>query len=920
MNKKSLSIYLISLTLFCSLSCAKYDDQIEIFYKAGKRHIGRLSMLLPLKQRSNQLIFLNSIMMHDSNSASEGNLGLGYRLLSKNQIFGSYLYYDIRRTSNKNLVNQLTVGFEYMRKVFEFRVNGYLPIFKRKFILNKTVLNNELTHDNSNIYLESSVTTTIERAFHGFDGEIGFTSKKIKTNIFAGGYLFKADSISMPGIQARIEYKPIDWLTVSGEVKRDKIRKTEFYGGFSVRINMGDSNNSPYTLNSKMTQMPIRDVDIIDSTKIEKNIQEKSSFRLVRNKADLDKAISDKAKLIAIVEDIDFAGATVTYGAYDNPIKDTKILGMKLSIDSNNNITGFDFFQRKLSNYIIPARNPAAPNTNIKGYGLAEVGLGLFQKIENSEIAHFIINSWTSNDYGSAGLIGHAVNSEIKNITNLKPISGDYNAGVIVYATNKTIISNCINRKDIIGDGYNAGIAIISSDSFILGNSNYGGLLSEYSSGVLQGAYGDSYVFGNTNYGIIKKSNCAGVIIDLSNKSIAKNNINKGDIYGYHNGGVIVDITRKAIAEYNINEGNIYGYNNGGVIYSSSGESVVMRCINKGNIYKFNNGGIINNSSGTSIIKHNSSKADVYGNMNGLIFYVSRGSAEIIENTGEGIIFGTRNAGCGVSVYSTGKVSNNKFEGEIAGNKNSSLLIELMANNGIVINNISNAKINGKDHRSTWHLINASPDFNPTNTGNIANHVVASKSKLPSYSNRKFSLLRKIQIGTESDIVNQEVEAILNPSGITGGALPNGGVSPIDDAIRHKLYNITKRDIRSYNISGGIEKKDFIVTKGDQTKAKFIIWGKVPSYDNTNINLSKNRLESFVQDALRFAGQNRISSIALPAIGTGGGGYPLDASANTMVNAINQIQTKFGYDINVTLVAFNNAQRLAYQNAIDLLQ
>ncbi len=919
MNKIPLVISLILFLLSCPLSHAfKYDDQVEIFYKAGKRHIGRLSMLLPIKQRSNQLLFVNAILMHDNKSVSEGNLGIGYRLLYKNQIFGSYLYYDIRRTINRNLVNQLTIGFEYIRELFEFRANGYLPIFKRKFVLNKNVLNNALTHDNANIYLESSVTTTVERVFHGVDSEIGITSKRIKTNIFAGGYLFKADSIAMLGVQARVEYKPLDWFILSGEVKRDKIRKTEFYGGISVRLNMGGSNNSPYTLHSKMTQMPIRDIDIIANTKVEKDIQEKSAFRLVRNKADLDKAIRDKAKHIAVIEDIDFAGATVTYGAYNKPIKDTKIFGMRIFTDSNNNITGFNFSPRKLSNYVIPARNSSAPNITIRGYGLTSIGLGLFQKIENCEISHFIIDSWTSNNDYASGLIGHAIKSKISNISNLKSISGEENSGVIVYATNKTTISNCINKGDIIGDYYNAGIILISSDSFILGNKNYGRILSENSSGVLQGAYGYNYIFGNINYRIIKQSYCAGVIIDLYGNSIAKNNINKGDIYGNNNGGVIGYIARKAIAENNTNEGNIYGYNNGGVIYSSSGESIVMRCTNKGNIYKFNNGGIIYASSGTSIIKNNFSKADVYGNMNGLIFYKSNDSAEIITNIGEGIIFGTRNAGCGVSVSSTGQVSGNKFEGEIAGNRNSSLLIELMANNGIVINNISNAKISGKDHRSTWYLINASPDFNPTTTGNTANHVNA-KHKLPNYFNRKFSLSRQIQIGTESDIVNQKVEAILNPSGITGGALLNGGVSPIDDAIRQKLSNSTKRKLRSYNISGGMDKKDFIVTRGDQTKAKCIMWGQVSGYDNTNTNLSENRLRWFVQDALRFAGQNRISSIALPAIGTGGGGYPLNTSASIIVNEVNQVQTKFGYDIDVTLVAFNNAQRLAYQNAIDLL-
>ena len=240
---KSLYGKIILLAVICFNVSAKYQDQVEIFYKAGKRHIGRVSMLLPIKQKTNHLLFLNPILMRDSNSASEGNLGLGYRFMFRNnQIIGSYLYYDIRKTTHSNLINQATMGIEYLRESFEFRANGYLPILKDKFVISTIKKNNQITHDASNIYLESSITSVVERAFRGFDSEIGFTSRELKLNLFLGGYLFKSDNTTIVGPQIRLEYKPLTWLTISTEVKKDKVRGWDYYGGVSIRTAMSKYN------------------------------------------------------------------------------------------------------------------------------------------------------------------------------------------------------------------------------------------------------------------------------------------------------------------------------------------------------------------------------------------------------------------------------------------------------------------------------------------------------------------------------------------------------------------------------------------------------------------------------------------------------------------------------------------------------
>ncbi len=83
-NQKLISI---SLFIWVGVALANYQPQIESSFKAGNhRNIGRLSMLMPLWQRSDKLFYFNSIGMLDSKSAKELNLALGYRQIHKESI------------------------------------------------------------------------------------------------------------------------------------------------------------------------------------------------------------------------------------------------------------------------------------------------------------------------------------------------------------------------------------------------------------------------------------------------------------------------------------------------------------------------------------------------------------------------------------------------------------------------------------------------------------------------------------------------------------------------------------------------------------------------------------------------------------------------------------------------------------------
>jgi hypothetical protein len=55
------------------------------------------------------------------------NAGLGMRYLSTSRVWGINSYYDYRNT-NRQHYNQYSAGLESLGKVWDFRINGYLPL------------------------------------------------------------------------------------------------------------------------------------------------------------------------------------------------------------------------------------------------------------------------------------------------------------------------------------------------------------------------------------------------------------------------------------------------------------------------------------------------------------------------------------------------------------------------------------------------------------------------------------------------------------------------------------------------------------------------------------------------------------------------------------------------------------------------
>ncbi len=586
-------LWFFCLIFLSNICFAKYAGQIESFYRVGTSQIGRLSVLQPIKQRKNQLIFLNAIVMQDNSPSTEGNLGIGYRLLKGNQIIGSYLYYDIRRTSNKNLVHQFTIGGEYLRQSFEARINGYLPL-TNKFVLSSQNKFGELSHDSSNVYIETFTTSVIERAYSGIDFEVGYTSKASQFNLYLGGYYFAAKSRKIIGPQVRLESKPLDWLTLSAEFKHDKIRQTNFHVGFGIRFALVSTNKSPYELASKMTQMPIRDIDAVTSTAVEIKNLKRNELTIVRDVVGFKASMDKGDKYIGVADGIDFLNTTVkVYGTKDNPIKGLYITGIEIT-EVNGEFTKVSQQPKELRNFVLPANS--GETISINGTNQI-IPIAILNAIQDSEVGYLKVNNWSSTNAGdrAAGLIGLSKGeTNIHHNTNLSNMV-ENKAGLVGIATDVTIVQFNENRGDMVvgttNDLYSAGVLLIASGSSVVQenttygktrglsggilleaydvvivrvNNNYSTEIRDYSGGIILKSFNRSSIFKNFNKAKVR-ANCAGIVIESYNFSKIENNRNEGEVRDGSSGIIMKGFDNSEI-KFNKNAGPVSGDDAVGII------------------------------------------------------------------------------------------------------------------------------------------------------------------------------------------------------------------------------------------------------------------------------------------------------------------------------------------------------------------
>jgi O-acetyl-ADP-ribose deacetylase (regulator of RNase III) len=138
----------------------------------------------------------------------------------------------------------------------------------------------------------------------------------------------------------------------------------------------------------------------------------------------------------------------------------------------------------------------------------------------------------------------------------------------------------------------------------------------------------------------------------------------------------------------------------------------------------------------------------------------------------------------------------------------------------------------------------------------------------------------------DGDITEQSTEAIVNPA--NSGLILGGGVA---GAIRRKGGPKIQEECDKI---GGTPVGTAVITTGGNLKAKHVIHAVGPQMGEGD---EDRKLRDATVNSLKVADQNKLKSIAFPAISTGIFGYPIDRCAQIMLTTtVDYLRGKTGLE------------------------
>jgi O-acetyl-ADP-ribose deacetylase (regulator of RNase III) len=154
----------------------------------------------------------------------------------------------------------------------------------------------------------------------------------------------------------------------------------------------------------------------------------------------------------------------------------------------------------------------------------------------------------------------------------------------------------------------------------------------------------------------------------------------------------------------------------------------------------------------------------------------------------------------------------------------------------------------------------------------------------------------------EGDIAAQATDAIVNAAnnhfwmgaGVAGAIKARGGQTIEDEAMAH----------------GPRDPGDCVITSAGGLAARFVIHAAVMGQD---LQTSSALIDRATRNALALADAHEITSMALPAFGTGVGGFPLRDCARIMIAAVRSHTPG-----TIRLVRFVLFGRQAYRTFVDV--
>ena len=156
------------------------------------------------------------------------------------------------------------------------------------------------------------------------------------------------------------------------------------------------------------------------------------------------------------------------------------------------------------------------------------------------------------------------------------------------------------------------------------------------------------------------------------------------------------------------------------------------------------------------------------------------------------------------------------------------------------------------------------------------------------------------------DLVEQEVDAIVNAA--NNELLLGGGVA---GAIRRRGGPAVQRECDAH---GPVKIGEAAITGGGELPARYIIHAASMQLGGHTTNES---LRSSMDHALRLAREHGVSTLAVPAVGTGIAGLPMDECARVTRECVDRAVAEGWQPEEIRFVMFGESARSAFEESFN---
>jgi len=154
------------------------------------------------------------------------------------------------------------------------------------------------------------------------------------------------------------------------------------------------------------------------------------------------------------------------------------------------------------------------------------------------------------------------------------------------------------------------------------------------------------------------------------------------------------------------------------------------------------------------------------------------------------------------------------------------------------------------------------------------------------------------------DLVEQEVDAIVNAA--NSDLLLGGGVA---GAIRSRGGPSIQQECDAH---GPVKVGEAALTGGGELRARHVIHAASMALGGRT---TADSLRSSMDEVFRLAHEHRVKTIAIPAVGTGIAGFPMDECATVMAHSLSHALAEGWKPTEVRFILFGDGARRAFEDS-----